>query len=824
MDIGYLLPPLIVAGIGIILMVIVLMQRPKRGPHWLLFLLLTAITLWALIIFGMRRSPDTGQALLWDRAVIFFVYAVPLLYYHFSLVVTGNRGQRNLLRLGYVALVVVIAISPTALLVQRMEMQPYGYAPIIGPAMLPIAVLAFLLVAMAIFNLFRAYRSARESNEKNRMLYITMAMVLTQVGAVLELFPSIYPSAIFGNIAFGIFTTLAILKYNLLDIQVYVRKSLVYLLLSAVVAIPYVGLLLLLGQIVAPVASWWIHAITILLLAIILRPLYSRVQQLVDRLFYRDRYDYLKALERFSRDTQSVANLKELGATIVELVNGAMRNSSTCLLLPSDRSRGFSVISATGLENVPTGIMLRERSPLIRWLKHHPDILSSNDLNIIPQLQNPSLAEKSNLEQMGADLFVPIKAHEGELSGVMVLGQKLSQQTYSNEERQVLVTLSNQVAMALENARLYGDAIRARENLETWLNSMSDCVMIVNADHTVQFLNKATVEKFGGMPGMLCWDILEKRVACSACPIQHQSSGSKEGIQYVSHIEGRQYDVLIAPLLNPDRSFSVIEVMRDITERKEAEDREKRLQEELYLSSRLASIGELAAGVAHEVNNPLGIILLYSETLMASDVSPHVKRDLRVVRDEAKRATKIMKDLLTYGRKAKSQMRRLDLHGVLKKVLDMRRYEEKVQNISVATNFHSGPLYVQGNSSQLVQVFINLVLNAEEAVRKAKSGNIVVTTGKRGRRAEVSVADDGPGIMKGNLSQVFHPFFTTKRVGEGTGLGLSTCYGIITNHGGLIHVENNKMGGATFTVELPLVKAGRKKVHIKEEQTGSGEQ
>ena len=237
----------------------------------------------------------------------------------------------------------------------------------------------------------------------------------------------------------------------------------------------------------------------------------------------------------------------------------------------------------------------------------------------------------------------------------------------------------------------------------------------------------------------------------------------------------------------------------------------RRVQEQLRHSQLLASLGEMTAGIAHEVNNPLGSVLLYSELLVAADVPRRVKKDLKIIHDEAKRAARIMTDLLTYSRKVNGEGHRLDLHKVIRTVLDMRRYAEMVQNITVTADMVEGPLHVKGNSSQLTQLFMNLMLNAEEALKQAGGGDIIVTTRADGEWAKISVADNGPGIPPENLQQIFYPFFTTKQVGEGTGLGLSTCYGIVTSHQGLIRAENNEMGGATFTVELPLAKTGKRK-------------
>ncbi len=249
-----------------------------------------------------------------------------------------------------------------------------------------------------------------------------------------------------------------------------------------------------------------------------------------------------------------------------------------------------------------------------------------------------------------------------------------------------------------------------------------------------------------------------------------------------------------------DRAIGLMGVTRDILER-------KRMEEQLRQSQLLASLGEMTAGIAHEVNNPLGIILLHSELLNAGNLPDPVKKDLKVIHDEARRAARIMSDLLIYSRGIRTRVRPIDLHRILARVIEMRGYTERVQDINVTTDLQSGPLRVKGNSSQLTQVFMNLMLNAEEALRKSPGDRIInITTRIDVSWAQVSIADNGIGIPENKLNHVFHPFYTTKKIGEGTGLGLSTCYGIISSHGGLIHAENNETGGATLTVELPLVK------------------
>ncbi len=268
--------------------------------------------------------------------------------------------------------------------------------------------------------------------------------------------------------------------------------------------------------------------------------------------------------------------------------------------------------------------------------------------------------------------------------------------------------------------------------------------------------------------------------------------------------DARQIETQIATkVIDYEGEDALLGIVTDLTEL-------TKTQGQLRHSQLLASLGEMTAGIVHEVNNPLASVLLYSEMLMTDDVSQQVRKDLKVIHDEARRAATIMSDLLAYSRRTELQVRRLNLHQLLKKVRDMRRYPQRVQNITVVTDFVEGPLYVRGDSSQLTQVFMNLILNAEEALKGTGGGNITITTRRNGEWAVVSIADDAVGIPQENLNQVFYPFFSTKEVGEGTGLGLSTCYGIVTGHKGLIRAENNDMGGATFTVELPLARSRRR--------------
>jgi PAS domain S-box-containing protein len=265
--------------------------------------------------------------------------------------------------------------------------------------------------------------------------------------------------------------------------------------------------------------------------------------------------------------------------------------------------------------------------------------------------------------------------------------------------------------------------------------------------------------------------------------------------------DGSEFPAELSAALLKDSAgnpLGFIAVTRDTTER-------KNMQEQLILTDRLASIGELASGIAHELNNPLTGVIGLSQLLAQRDVPEDIKEDLNVVYSEAQRAASVVKNLLTFARKHPPAKQLISVNDVISKVLELRAYEEKVSNIQVITHLALDLPQIMADYFQLQQVFLNIVINAEHFMLEAHGkGTLTITTQKVGGVVRAFFADDGPGIPKENLGHIFDPFFTTKEVGKGTGLGLSICHGIVTAHGGQIYAESEPGKEATFIVELPI--------------------
>jgi PAS domain S-box-containing protein len=256
---------------------------------------------------------------------------------------------------------------------------------------------------------------------------------------------------------------------------------------------------------------------------------------------------------------------------------------------------------------------------------------------------------------------------------------------------------------------------------------------------------------------------------------------------------------------------ATLNFLTDITERKKSE-------QQILLASKLASVGELAAGVAHEINNPLTGVIGYSQLLMdRQDVAPDIKKDLNRIYRESQRTVKIVQNLLSFARRHKPEKDYVDINHLIEQTLELQSYTLKTSNVALATKLEPGLPLIMADYNQLQQVILNIMTNALQAIAETKrKGRITVTTNKDKSHVRISITDNGSGIPAGYIDRVFDPFFTTKSAVNGSGLGLSVCHGIISEHGGSIHVESMLGKGSTFVIGLPIATESQAAVEMRE--------
>ncbi|HJV65202.1 MAG TPA: ATP-binding protein [Geomonas sp.] len=362
----------------------------------------------------------------------------------------------------------------------------------------------------------------------------------------------------------------------------------------------------------------------------------------------------------------------------------------------------------------------------------------------------------------------------------------------------------------LEAANL-GLRTKTRE-LQAVFDSIGDGVAIYDSHGLVQHRNHVCPRMFPQqtLVGSSCGKLFhpEADSAPDSCPVERALKGESVQVSFASQLDGREtryFDVTVTPIEENNGKHRALMFLRDVTDRRSQE-----LQ--LVQAEKMSSIGVLAAGVAHEINNPLSSVAGYAEALLrrlrdepglSEDARLEVfQRYLEVIMRETYRCKAIIDSLLSFSRKSDGSAGAVDLNNALQEVLELVRHKSRYERIEIVELLQEDLPPVQADGAGLRQVFMNLLLNAHQAI--SGSGVVEISTFVEREMGVVTIKDSGCGIPPEQLAQIWDPFFTTKSVGQGLGLGLAITYNIIQRQGGEILVDSSQGKGSTFTVRLPL--------------------
>ena len=374
--------------------------------------------------------------------------------------------------------------------------------------------------------------------------------------------------------------------------------------------------------------------------------------------------------------------------------------------------------------------------------------------------------------------------------------------------------LGRDLSGAVENVQLLQDVIHSRRELENTFNSIPDLVAVCDRQLRLAHVNRAFAERVGMVRESLIdlpiIDLVGSDL--SGWLTQVDLNAAQPAAPATCEVEdallGGTFAVTLTRLLDQSGDpRGLVMVARDITERARLEVERAALRQRLAQSEKLAALGQFVAGIAHELNNPLQGVLGHIELIAATNaLSPALKKDFRTVSREAERAAKIVRNLLVFTGSQKLLRRRFSLNAVVGRVLALRSDALREGHVKVTRSYEANLPRLSGDPMLVQQALINILMNAEQAVAAASPRRIDVTTEFDETRgvASVKVRDSGPGLADDVLTRIFEPFYTTKEVGQGTGLGLTITYGIIQEHRGAITASNAPGGGAVFTVELPV--------------------
>lgn len=606
----------------------------------------------------------------------------------------------------------------------------------------------------------------------------------------------------------------AVVRYRLMDVEVIVKRALVYATAVSAIAAIYAVLLKLASEIVFGGASEnnTVLAVVATLIVVLVAPMVKNaVQTALDRAHYRDRYDYRLALVGFARDLNSDLDLDRLSARLVDRVRETLALDRMALLIaPATGAPEWVPIHSSGIDNA-TLYRLSQGSGLGGRLMGGHAVL----------LDDPTVARRFSADEvahwrvLGIHALVPCVSTE-RTNAVMMLGAKSSGEPVNSEDLSLLSAVAGQVATALENGRLYqqlrvkaDELDRLRDFSESIIASLKDGLLVAGLNDRILRWNPAIESLYGigrseaiGQP----IDNLFDSSFLETLRTRRQEGSVADALYRVPlrsrHAQPRNLllNVAIAPLRTPDGAVAgAIMIFEDTTAR-------VKLEEQLQISDKMASLGLLAAGVAHEVNTPLTGISSYAQMLLDGADETDPKTDiLRKIERQTFRAAKIVNGLLNLARPASLDAGPVDVHAVINDVLSLLEHQLKNRSVLVRKELVASDACISGIEHKLQQVFLNLFLNARDAM--PKGGWLSVSTATEGTHLRVEVADTGAGISNEHLSRIYDPFFTTKPIGEGTGLGLSITYGIVQEHNGSISCDSTPGLGTRFVLSLPLAGA-----------------
>jgi PAS domain S-box-containing protein len=821
----------------------VLFKQGGRAPFALHFatLCLAAFVFHFYTPTGTYRDLDLAIAFLKNSAFILFA---PLFLHFCALYPTKQQLFAN--RRWHAVWLYVPAIL--LLLMASIVFLPLGAFVYLSSALLTVGIraggvsesfvdifyrLSFLhflvgLVASAAL-LVRTYITAKNALVRQQMKWVVWGTVLSVTPFIL-LYGLVYlfgaatdrwltDVAVLPLIAIPFAFGYSVLRYRLMDVELVVRRVFVYALTTLAIAlligvVVYTGGLYAFGsdqsfssgeitlRVVAAVAA-------MAAIVMVAAPVKNFLQERVDRLFYGERYDLRNSLLDFGRTLSATTALDPLLDSLVSRLQEVM-NVGRVAIFVEDRSakNGYAVARSVGLDGavfVPADF--RE---MIRVRSAETGVVRADDLELG---SDATVSARRTLHY-----YVPCVVR-GRMVAVIGLGRSVDGALLSSEDVEILRTVSGYVAVAIENSLLYKDQQERASELkllkefnESIIESINVGLLAVDLEGRVTRLNSALEHMLDlrrdAAIGRRVEDLFSEDFADTLKQVLGKGGWRLQEIRniYKLHTATRTnralvLNIALAPLQDVQGQTGALVVVEDVTTRIS-------LEEQLQQREKLSSIGLLAAGVAHEVNTPLTGVSSYTQMLlgMLSENDPKHAL-LQKVRTQAERATNIVNNLLNFSRTGSAtEFAEVNVARVLDDTLQLLEPQMRRSQIEIVRAYEKDAPGVYGNAGKLQQVFTNLLLNARDAI--PDGGRIVVSTSTADDGSLVAeITDTGIGIAPENVAKIYDPFYTTKGVGQGTGLGLAVSYGIVQEHTGRITVESTPGHGTTFRITLPAARS-----------------
>jgi PAS domain S-box-containing protein len=767
----------------------VLMKRIRAEP--VLHFYYVCLIFFVLFAFSYTGKLDAlDWTVFWlDTAALVFL---PPLFLHFCLKFPNRDRLRRHRRL------LPVLYAPGALLLIVWAAFVYGAldrvaAPVQFRQTLDTAgdVHFGAFFAVSALVLFSKYRSVKTPELRHQMKWVTRGVtigvlpyfLLQSLPRAAGFIPDAWIDvAVFPLMLIPTSFGYAISRHKLADVDVIFKRGVTYTFATASV----VTMIILAGQFLGtglelPLTNLWRVGATIIA-ALLFSPIKDQFQIWLDKIFYGERYSVRRTLVDFGRTLGAEVRSENLLDRIVDRL-----------------TRAFSVDCAA--------VFVEGTAPADRFLPalvRGVDIPPNPDLSFLTTwTEQPYLFFQEAI--LGFNYFIPCRV-KNRVIAYIAFGQTRKGDYLNSEDLELLEAMSDYVGIALENSRLYRSLEQRASEYhdlkdfnESIIESINVGVIVEDVNGRMAGWNKALENMTG-----LTRDATFGKPTVEAIPEDFLQRLSEHRHLYKQQWNGLTVNFSITSLLDKTGAArGRLIIIDDITDR-------IRLEDQLVQNEKLTSIGLLAAGVAHEVNTPLAVISSYSQ-MLRKQIPPGDSgfKLLEKITAQTFRASEIVNNLLSFSRMNAAEFSTVNIHKVINDTLSLLEHPLKTSRVRVNANLLAEAPTVTGNAGKLQQVFLNLFLNARDAM--PDGGALDVRTAIVDGRIEIVVTDSGAGISREHIKKIYDPFFTTKTAGKGTGLGLSVSYGIVQEHGGSISVESNVGRGTSFRLDFPL---SRKVVNV----------
>jgi PAS domain S-box-containing protein len=797
------------ALLGYLVLLPPMFRAARRRANRSFALFFGATLIWQAGVTGVSFSTDPEVALGLYRVTVTLGVALSLLFAQSAREFLGVSTRRWIIQVGYplfgiMALWVLLGGSEVITSVSHSPVSGL-WLPEFGYLAYGYVLFSYLYIAYGATLLLAQHRRTESVLERNRIKYLLLGLMFLVAGSLANLSPALrpYPVDMIMNAFFAFLIAYAILRYQLLDISVVIRKGLLYSILTVIITAIYFLFVFLALNLFHAVTNYQIFLLSLFLAAltaVAMQPLRDGMRAWLDKRFFREKYDAALMLQRLSRTAASVLQIDRLTEMILADVTSTMHISSGAFFIIDEKGGGYRLRTYTGTELIPADLSLfRVDSPICAWLAGHQTSLSSRVLGLDPGFIGLWTREREDLRRLQAEILVPLLAR-GKLIGILLLGPKLSELSFSLDEQLVLDTLANQTAVAVENARLFSQTVVEKERTATIVEQAFAGIILLDSQLKIVSLNPAAEAIIGfsaqQVIGMPLNDILGPSVLGEQGSLHRAiTTGERVAPRGETLIAGeRRRDVLLG--VTPLRDGYLLS-LADVTQLKEVD--------------RLKS--DIVANVSHEFRTPLAIIKAYAELLMDDEqggVADSRHAYLAIIDAETDRLAGMVSGLLDLARLEAGRdtiiMAPVCLGDIITEVVDRLQPQAHARDLTVSVDIDRDLPVLQANRDLLIALIGNLLGNAIKFSRKG--GKVDVTARHVDNLALLRVSDDGIGMTEQDMQHLFEKFHrgsTAKTAGiRGTGLGLVLAKQAAEAHGGTISVESQLGIGTCFTVSLPL--------------------